>query len=332
VPLVLAEGPMSCRWCAVATLPRSRQLGDAALVARAEQLTPRDVFKDDIDRIRMRFVVPTAEAYALRHYDILDPVTGEPDPIPHLSRGVSPMERWTMLEDSVRESGVIREPIEIDFGPNKDGPYVKDGHHRLGIATRLGMPAVPVLVPRGIAVALGWYRPGMDGLGDAGGMSRSDAFALFKDAVRHVWKNADFVLPALEMSDEPPAEPVLASIAFAGQPFAIGRSLLTRSTRYTLRVNDELLTRPRDDVWKILVHEAVHLGYRGHGPSFREVARESGGVVSASALTEGDGVKVQKKVGARYQTMKTFPTEREALTWGKEQQSAEPGSRWRIEM
>jgi hypothetical protein len=166
-------------------------------------------------------------------------------------------------------------------------------------------------------------------------VTRQDAFDLFHAAVVAVWKNAEFVLPALAWSEEPAVGgSELASVTFDHRGvWASGRSLLSRAPKYTLRVSDALLAMPREKVAAIMLHEAIHLGYPGHGEEFRKIAREVGAPVSASAVDRGDTIEIQKKVGSRYKTVRTFPgsEEREAIRWAKEQARAEPGSRWRMQ-
>ena len=161
-------------------------------------------------------------------------------------------------------------------------------------------------------------------------MTRAEAFERFKRAVEHVWVNGAFVQGAeLVMSDEPPIGTVLASLAFVGRVDAIGDHLMVRAHKYLLSVSDRLLALPDDAVWKVLVHEAVHMGIRHHGAAFRELCRAKGGSVSESAL-EDPKTKCEKKVGSRYQVQQTFDNERDGERWCKEQARLEPSSRWRL--
>lgn len=191
---------------------------------------------------------------------------------------------------------------------------------------------------------IGVERKTHDGQGRAlgGGFltpEREAAFARFQNAVRHVWNKPEFVLPAIALSSEEPGNnrnpggpPVLASITFNPQGvWAVGNRLLRRAPSYVVRLADRLLVLPAEDQWKILVHEAVHLGHPRHSREFRDLCREKGGTVSEEAL-DGQGIKAEKKVGNRYQTMRTFQDEREAKRWAQEQQRAEPGSRWRLSL
>jgi GNAT superfamily N-acetyltransferase len=184
----------------------------------------------------------------------------------------------------------------------------------------------------------GPYSYALNGPPGLGADPRTQALAEFKRAIQHVWRNADFVLPVVGISPEEPGNdsqglPVYASIAFVrGQgDAAIGDSLLRRAPAYVLRVSGSFANLSPENQWRVLVHEAVHLGYPGHGQKFRDLCTLKGGAVSGRAVLD-PGVKAEKKVGSRYQVQRTFTDEREATRWAKEQQKAEPGSRWRLSL
>ncbi len=166
---------------------------------------------------------------------------------------------------------------------------------------------------------------------------RETVFEWFKACVVEVWGKWPPNLELVLSPEEPTAvdrgrEKPPASLSYArdARPMAVGRHLISYPRTATLRLADRLLVEPPERIRKILLHEAVHLGYPGHGADFRAVAREVGATVSESGLDD-DIVQVQKKVGARFQTVKTFPgaEENAAVAWAKEQLRAEPGSRWR---
>jgi hypothetical protein len=161
--------------------------------------------------------------------------------------------------------------------------------------------------------------------------SRSTILATFKDVVGHVWKNPEWILPHIHLSEEepvdyPPYKKVLASIAYPHKPkpWAVGDSLIRRAAQYTLRVSNDLLVLPAVEVRRILIHEAAHIGYPGHGREFRDLVVAKGGVVSGSGLDTGGVIEVQVKLGHRYKTVKTFPPEEEkqAMAWVREQVAA----------
>lgn len=167
---------------------------------------------------------------------------------------------------------------------------------------------------------------------------RETVFEWFKEAVAEVWGKfpAELTLhlapeaPAAIGKEEPPAS---LEYLRSAMPVAVGRHLIRYPREATLRVSDELLVMSPEHIHKILLHEAIHLGYAGHGKEFRDVAREVGAVVTTAGLETGGKIEVQKKIGARFKTQREFPDseEREATAWVKAQAQAEPGSRWRIQ-
>lgn len=167
--------------------------------------------------------------------------------------------------------------------------------------------------------------------------NRAAIFAAFKQAVRHVWVNADFVLPVLHMGEEEPKGGVLAAVVFGGKVAAVDDHLLRRAERYVLLVSDDLLLLPAVEVRRILIHEAAHLGHHGHGADFRRLVAVKGGVIAGAGVDSGGMIEAQKKVGARFKTMRTFPqdAEREATAWTKEQAAAARAAgtpeRWRLQ-
>lgn len=103
--------------------------------------------------------VPLEEAFKFRFNDILDPATGEPHPLPHVSRGVSGKQRWDSLRSSVEQSG-INTPIEVGLWSADEGlvPKVLDGNHRLAVAKDLGLPSIQVDLDRDVAKKIGWLK------------------------------------------------------------------------------------------------------------------------------------------------------------------------------
>lgn len=171
------------------------------------------------------------------------------------------------------------------------------------------------------------------------GWTRDYAFLRFQDAVRHVWRNADFVLPVLHMESDPPHYGTMASLSYpkVDKPRAIDDVLIQRARAYYLRISDKLLEKTDDEIWGILIHEAVHIGIAGHGAEFRRLVIAKGGVLAADELESGGVIKVQKKIGTRFQTVREFPkgSEAEATAWGKAQIAAEYAagdrSKWRLQ-
>lgn len=123
---------------------------------------------------------------------------------------------------------------------------------------------------------------------------------------------------------------VLSALKYAGRPWAIGDALVQSAARYTLIIDPRLLSYDDDFIKGIMIHEAVHIGYPLHNKEFRDMVTRFGGAVSESAA-RGEGLRVQVKQGARYQTVKTFDhiAEDEAVAWVREQKKQNPGARYR---
>ena len=184
------------------------------------------------------------------------------------------------------------------------------------------------------------FTRGESGLGKPAINDYAAIHARFLDAVRHVWRNADFVLPYVraDYADRPPKADVHAALlVIGGRTRAIGDSVIQRAPAYALLVNPSIYDLPDDMIWRVLVHEAVHIGYSGHGEDFKRLVVEKGGVVAGAGVDTGGVVEVQKKVGARFKTVRTFPQEeqREAEAWAREQANAARArgtpERWRLQ-
>jgi len=135
----------------------------------------------------------------------------------------------------------------------------------------------------------------------------------------------------VEMSPEEPAKEVLASLAYDPRGvWASGNHLVKRAPRYVLRVSSHLLEQSPVVIEQIVIHEVCHLGYPRHDADFRALVTQYGGALSEQAAMQ-PGVMVQRKVGARYQTIATFATEAEARAWALEEIRRTPGS-YRLSM
>ena len=120
-------------------------------------------------------------------------------------------------------------------------------------------------------------------------------------------------------------------------PWASGRHLVRAAPDriYRLLVMDEMLGLDDDSVEKILIHEAVHIGYAKHSREFLSVVRECGGAVSGSAVDRGnDNITVERKDPGerRYKPVREFTDAREAEQWARAEISSGrfPGSKWRM--
>lgn len=95
----------------------------------------------------------------------------------------------------------------------------------------------------------------------------------------------------------------LAAVVYAGNPRVIGDHIVVYANKYTVLVTDRFLAlSDQKQAEGVLRHEVIHLGHRGHGREFREMAHRFGAPISEEA-SAGGGVKIQVKDGARYKTV-----------------------------
>lgn len=175
-----------------------------------------------------------------------------------------------------------------------------------------------------------WRAEGVSGLGMPALRTYADVHARFLDAVRHVWRNsADFVLPAVRPApDRRPDDPTVhaALLQPRGRTMAVGDSLLMRAEWYSLLLNDSIYALPDDMIWRVLVHEAAHMGYPNHGKDFIALVTAKGGVVAGAGTDSGGVIEAQVKLKehGRYRTVRTFPQEQQAVAkaWVREQMDA----------
>lgn len=199
--------------------------------------------------------------------------------------------------------------------------------NRVGSLTTITTKPVPVSppprpVPQPISV-----RPLPRPAASGPPATREELFELFKEAARVVWPSgADFALEATVLSYEQPKDDVFASLTWVGgKTRVIGDVLFQRPKQYILRISDRLLVESPTVRKRIMIHEAVHLGYGNHGKDFREMVRRHGGAVSEHTSGE-DLVEVIRKEGARFKgTGKFFKTEGDAEAWIRDEAKRVPG-------
>ena len=171
---------------------------------------------------------------------------------------------------------------------------------------------------------------------EARGITREEAFDVFLRAIEHVWgqRGFSFVRPVVRLGTEsPPADFLAAVLWTGGRPMAIGSSLIRRAASYELRVADRALALDEGAMWRLMVHEAVHLGISQHGQEFRSLVREKGGAVSERNVNdEVAKILLQKKIGPRYQTIEEFDDERAAQARARALLQEDRSARFRITM
>lgn len=181
-------------------------------------------------------------------------------------------------------------------------------------------------------------------------VSREELLRRFQDIAAMVWRwpqnpehrtwNVRLVLaqdPAAEQAYS--KKGVYAALRHTPRPaaWASGRHLVHPSGNgvYQLIVTPELQLLDDDSIEKVLIHEAVHIGYPRHDASFRAVVKECGGVFTGSALEDGYKIRVERKDPgkARYVVAKEFDDEKEAVAWGRAEARSGKypvGTRWRM--
>jgi hypothetical protein len=164
------------------------------------------------------------------------------------------------------------------------------------------------------------------------GVSRAAAFEMFKEAGNKMWASGEQVTSLVTLSQEEPTAGTLASLARpTGRLRAVGNIIIRPAAKYVLRVSDRLLGMGTDHVRKIMIHEAGHLGYDGHGTDFRSIVTRNGGALSETGLQDGDAFHIQRKEGSRFKTIKSFENEQAARIWVREEARRQPG-RYRMLM
>ena len=175
-----------------------------------------------------------------------------------------------------------------------------------------------------------------------GSTDREHVLDLFREVCVAVWGKSSIDQLTLLLDARTPSMDgqyqILAAVAYAGKPLAMGRHLIRAadSRTYKLLVSDALLAMDDATIKKVLVHEACHLGYKNHGREFRELVVANGGTLSGGGVEEGYQFEVQRKEGARFKTIKTFDpdaphAEAEAMAWMRQESSRAPG-RYRLVM
>lgn len=130
----------------------------------------------------------------------------------------------------------------------------------------------------------------------------ADVTREFDHALRDVWGDATVERLSVDVTDVPPTTlSVLAALAYDRnvRTRAIGRSLFQYANHYTLKVAAELLHEGPEIVRKVLLHEAIHIGYGAHDARFRAVADEVGTYATENLMRGGGYVISIKREGEK---------------------------------
>jgi hypothetical protein len=177
---------------------------------------------------------------------------------------------------------------------------------------------------------------------DFAGLERTRVLDLFMEAVAKVWGPATAAKVTVRLGEGREPGEGYASIVMsrACRPLAMdysptgpGHLLTYCRDGYTLLVSDKLLALDDAMIMRVLVHEAIHLGFPNHGADFRRLCNKHGAVVSQAAIEKGEDYKiqVQRKDGSRFKTFATVDTEAEGMALMKAEYAKAPG-RYRLMM
>ena len=160
-----------------------------------------------------------------------------------------------------------------------------------------------------------------------------DAERRFMAAARRIWGDSTIDQLTFSVRVEAIKDDVLAALSYkpANHSRRATGSILRWAPpdkHFNLILNPRLFDKDDDVVEKIMIHEAVHIGYSRHDANFEQLVKEHGG-----ALTENDalglGFQVQIKEGARFKMLKRFDDQFEAVAWMRQQHRENPG-RYRV--
>ncbi len=136
----------------------------------------------------------------------------------------------------------------------------------------------------------------------------------FIEFTKSIWSEKtynEYLKTRIVFSDDPPSQGVLASVTSSGVQRAIGDSLVQVAPKYTVRFAPRLFDLPEAKAEGFLKHEVIHLGYPRHDADFRYLAKEVGAPLTEND-SDGGGVRLEVKEGARYKVVQQFETEGEA--------------------
>ncbi|KXB08747.1 hypothetical protein AKJ56_00320 [candidate division MSBL1 archaeon SCGC-AAA382N08] len=177
------------------------------------------------------------------------------------------------------------------------------------------------------------------------GENYSDVKSRFKSAISDVWNlsygtwnEEPYSKMEITVKKKDP-EDIKAKDTYAGVRLSTGRtenasgdSLLQVPLKVKLEITDKFLNMDKEERYKILKHEAIHLGYPKHGKKFREMAKKSGTSVSV-ARQKGEKIKVKEQKGekySKYETVKKFDSFEKADKYAKKL-AEETGNKVRVE-
>jgi len=141
----------------------------------------------------------------------------------------------------------------------------------------------------------------------------------FVETARKIWGND--IIDQMDIRYEiSPKKVKIAGLATTRSRFSARRCHAFYKINVLL-ANPIFFTYSKEDIDRILIHEAIHLGIHRHDTRFREMCLEHGGSLTRNHLTEKK-IKLQIKKGNRFVDFEyngkipTFDTIKEAKDYG----------------
>lgn len=132
---------------------------------------------------------------------------------------------------------------------------------------------------------------------------KDDGLSFFREGFRRaliaVWGEDGELISFEVVTEPPPADKAPAALRYdTADASAEGRVLKTFASFHTLAISDSLTTYTQSVVEKVLLHEAIHVGYPRHDRHFERIAAEVGTASTLAAML-GNGFVVEIQRGAK---------------------------------
>jgi hypothetical protein len=159
----------------------------------------------------------------------------------------------------------------------------------------------------------------------------------FREIIKSIW--GESAAKELEIKCEPKigmersTDAGLAGIRYPPncKPVAIDDSLLRYCIPYTLLISPKFSEISKEKQDKVLKHEALHLGYPGHGKEFLRIASKHGAPFSEYSLNSCK-ISIQVKSNGRYKEIMCSSDYDDAVEKAKEYKKQHPEQKVRLNM
>lgn len=160
-------------------------------------------------------------------------------------------------------------------------------------------------------------------------MMLNEAAGAFRAALETVWGTSAAHVYFEVTVDFPPDHGVLAALRCDRSVARVdGRTLLAHASNHTLALAPRLLERRPDEVRRVLLHEAIHVGRPRHDAEFKRIATSVGAALTEQELEGVFKVERQLAKGKHFRVVHTTCDKEEALAFAMGKQGG-PG-RYRI--